>query len=87
MAAELGIRIARARTVETHPAIIEMIAEMLETAAGTLRGGVLSGAREARRPVQRRRLCLRDMTRRYRSRFGMPRALATCFTASMRGKP
>jgi protoporphyrin/coproporphyrin ferrochelatase len=29
-AAELGIRLARARTVETHPAMIEMIAEMLE---------------------------------------------------------
>ena len=29
-AAELGIRLARARTVETHPALIEMIAEMLE---------------------------------------------------------
>ncbi len=27
---ELGIRLARARTVETHPAMIEMIAEMVE---------------------------------------------------------
>ena len=31
VAGELGIRLARARTVETHPAMIEMIAEMLET--------------------------------------------------------
>jgi protoporphyrin/coproporphyrin ferrochelatase len=30
VAEELGIRIARARTVETHPAMIEMIAELLE---------------------------------------------------------
>jgi ferrochelatase len=30
VADELGIRVARARTVETHPAIIEMIAAMLE---------------------------------------------------------
>jgi ferrochelatase len=30
VADELGIRMARARTVETHPAIIEMIAEALE---------------------------------------------------------
>ncbi|MBV8842811.1 MAG: ferrochelatase [Bryobacterales bacterium] len=30
VANELGIRMARARTVENHPAIIEMIAEMLE---------------------------------------------------------
>jgi protoporphyrin/coproporphyrin ferrochelatase len=30
VADELGIRMTRARTVETHPAIIEMIAEMLE---------------------------------------------------------
>ena len=30
VAEELGIRMARARTVETHPAMIEMIAEMLE---------------------------------------------------------
>jgi ferrochelatase len=29
-AAKLGIRLVRARTVETHPAMIEMIAEMLE---------------------------------------------------------
>ncbi len=31
VADELGIRIARARTVEAHPAILEMIAEMLQT--------------------------------------------------------
>lgn len=30
VAGELGIRMTRARTVETHPAIIEMIAELLE---------------------------------------------------------
>lgn len=30
VARELGIRLARARTVETHPAMIEMIAELLE---------------------------------------------------------
>ena len=30
VADELGIRMARARTVETHPAMIEMIAEALE---------------------------------------------------------
>jgi len=49
-AAELGIKLARARTVETHPAMIEMIAEMLDQeheacAAGCCAAPVRPGAR------------------------------------------
>jgi len=42
---ELGIRMARARTVETHPAMIEMIAEMLEREHAPCYAGCCAPAR------------------------------------------
>jgi ferrochelatase len=36
---ELGIRMARALTVETHPAMIEMIVEMLDTEPAACHAG------------------------------------------------
>ena len=49
LAGELGIRMARARTVETHPAMIEMIAELVERETGAVRRDVLRGV--LRRPA------------------------------------
>jgi ferrochelatase len=39
LAGELGIQIARAQTVETHPAMIRMIAEMLTQDPGECQPG------------------------------------------------
>ena len=52
---ELGIRMVRAGTVGTHPAIIRMIAELIETRTGRLRRYLLSGASAAGRSSGRLR--------------------------------
>jgi ferrochelatase len=49
VAEELGIRMVRAHTVETHPAMIEMIVEMLELDHASCDSGCCAdGARAAR---------------------------------------
>lgn len=48
---ELGIRIARARTVETHPAMIEMIAELIESEPRSCEAGCCPAPARPVRPA------------------------------------